>query len=152
MRSDKGFEDRSSVCSQPRARVLVWSYCYSPSNVILNEKSKTAATTLDPQNAREYKRTRNRVVALKRQLKKLYFQNSILEAEGDSGKLWKSLKRFLQNSTPNNEILAINGKETPTEKASEINNYFIEIGEKLSDNIGDSQLELDYSPDPNIPY
>ncbi len=57
-----------------------------------DEKLKISTQTNDPVDKREYKRTRNRVVALKRELKRLFFQTSIQESRGDSKKLWKALK------------------------------------------------------------
>ena len=80
----------------------------------------------------EYKRARNRVTAMKRELKRLFFRNSIDEAEGDQKKLWKALKRFLQNSSPSNRILNINGETDSVKMATAINEYFSEIGVNLS--------------------
>ena len=77
-----------------------------------DEKHKIAASTLNANDEIVYKRTRNRVTALKRELKTLFFKNSIDEAEGDQKKLWKAVKRFLQNSSPSNRILSINGRLT----------------------------------------
>ena len=59
-----------------------------------DNKASTASQTLAPEDKAEYRRTRNRVTALKRELKHLYFQTSIEKSHGDSGKLWKILKRF----------------------------------------------------------
>ena len=56
-------------------------------------------------NKLDYKKNRNRVVALKRQLKKLYFQNSIINAEEDSEKLGEtSDKRIINCGMPRGSI------------------------------------------------
>ena len=117
-----------------------------------DEKQKIASITLVANDKREYKRVRNWVTALKRELKRLFFRNSIDEAEGDQRKLWKALKHFLQNSSPSNRILTINGETDAEKMASAINNYFAEIGVNLSEKIGNSQIVLDYTPKPNVPF
>ena len=97
------------------------------------------------------RRTRNRVTALKRELKRLYFQNSIHDAQGDSSKLWKALKKFLNNTGLSGKITSINGQTATSEIVNEINNYFIDIGPKLAANIPRSNLELDLTINTDIP-
>ena len=46
----------------------------------------------------------------------------------------------------------LNNKTDPKDIATEINEYFINIGPKLASEIGQSALDLDYSNLPNIPF
>ena len=75
---------------------------------------------------------RNRTVSLKRNLKALFFQTSIEESNGDSAKLWKALKRLLQNSNKKDNINSINGKNNPLEIVEELNQFFSNIGTNLA--------------------
>ena len=115
----------------------------------LQKKSKKTGQAIDKFLAN---RARNRTTSLKRELKRLFFQTSIQEANGDSKKLWKALKRLLSNSTKKSNIHSINDKTDPIDIAIEINEYFINIGPKLASEIGQSAIELDFSNIPNIPY
>ena len=74
--------------------------------------------------------------SVKTTTRKVLFPKLIIDAEGDSGKLWKILQNFVQNAKPNYEILEIYDKQDPVDIGNERNNYLIEIGEKLSNNIG----------------
>ena len=98
-----------------------------------------------------HRRTRNRVVSLKREFKRHYFRTSIQEAKGDSAKLWKLLKKFIKNNSERDRILSIHGKDCPLDIANELNTYFADIGKNLASNIRPSGLELDFSPKPGIP-
>ena len=116
-----------------------------------DEKQKVASQSLDPSDKIEYKRTRNRVTSLKRELKRIFFKNSTDKAGNDQQKLWKALKRFLQNSSPSNRILNINGETDAEKMACAINDYFADIGVKSSDKIGNSRLNLNFESNPDIP-
>ena len=98
-----------------------------------------------------HRRTRNRVVSLKREFKRLFFKTSIDEAKGDSSKLWKILKRFIKNNNERERILTIHDKDAPLDIANELNEYFVNIGKKLADDIGPSALELDFTPKDGVP-
>ncbi len=76
----------------------------------LMEKASKSESAIDLFMAHQ---ARNRTVALKRQLKRLFFQNSIIEAEGDSAKLWKALKRLLSNCKKKESITNIMAKQIP---------------------------------------
>ena len=115
-----------------------------------DNKLAQSETSNNPQDRIEYKRIRNRVVGLKRDLKRLFFQRSIEDSYGDSSKLWKALKHFLNNSKISNKITCINGKTDAEGIANEINDYFIDIGSNLSDKIPNSTLELNL--DKNLNY
>ena len=93
----------------------------------------------------------NRTVSLKRSLKALFFQTSIEESNGDSAKLWKALKRLLQNSNKKDNINSINGKDNPLEIVEELNHFFTNVGTNLAEQIPDSNLVLDLSYKENIP-
>ena len=96
-------------------------------------------------------RARNRCTSLKRELKRLFFQSSIQESKGDAGRLWKALKRLLQNTTSMNKINSINDKQDPFEIVSELNTYFANIGPELDSKIDYSNLQLSFDNRPNIP-
>ena len=115
-----------------------------------DNKSKTSSDSGNPIDKADYRRTRNRVTSLKRELKRLYFQTSIQESKGDSSKLWKALKKFLKTSKSGNRINSINGKTATRDIVNEINNYFIEIGPKLASNIPPSNLEMDLTINTDI--
>ena len=72
---------------------------------------------------------RNRTLSLRRELKRLYFQTAIQEAEGNSAKSWKAVKCLSCNTNKKETIICINGKIKPTEIASE----------KLLNSISDSK-------------
>ncbi len=114
----------------------------------LQHKAKKTQSALDDLRT---KIVRNRTVSLKRNLKALYFQTSIQEAGSDSAKLWKALKRLLENSKPNNNITMINDKNDPLEIVEELNNFFATIGTNLAQDIPPFNLELNFDQRPNIP-
>ena len=76
----------------------------------LQDKSQKTNSAIDKLIAN---RARNRTTELKRQLKRSYFQNAIQDAGGDSAKLWKAIKRLLQNCNTRGKITSINGKNQP---------------------------------------
>ena len=115
----------------------------------LQKKAKTSNSACDKIIAN---RASNRTVFLKWELKRLFFQTSIQDAHGDSGKLWKALKRLLQNTTNKNSIISINDKTDPTEIVSELNNFFANIGQELARNIEQSNMELNFENKPDIPF
>ena len=117
-----------------------------------DDLQKIAKNTKQPFDIFLANRARNRTTSLKRELKRLFFQSSIEEANGDSKKLWKALKRLLANSTKKDNINSINNKTEPIEIASEINEYFINIGPNLASEIGQSAIDLDFSNIPNVPF
>ena len=67
---------------------------------------------------------RNRTTSLKRQLKRLFFQNSIQDTKGDSAKLWKALKRLLRNTDKKDLSTSINDKTDLLEIVTELNTFF----------------------------
>ena len=66
-------------------------------------------------------------------------------------KLWRALKRRLSNCKKTDTICNINGKTNPLELVNELNEFFANIGSKLADDIEPSNLELDFTPNQNIP-
>ena len=92
------------------------------------------------------------MTSLKRQLKRAYFQTSIIEAQGDSSKPWKALKHLLCNCDKNETIACINGKTAPGDTADDINTFFANIGLNLATNTGPSTIQLQYNPNPDIPF
>ena len=56
------------------------------------------------------RRQRNIVTNMKRNLKKLYYTNSIQEAQGNTKKLWKLLKTLFRNCDANSRIQDIDGE------------------------------------------
>ena len=80
-------------------------------------------------------------MALKRELKRLFFQTSIQDAPGDSAKLWRALKRLWKKDNNKNGILSIDDKTDPLEIVQEINEYFANIGAKLAQ----ENIELQYN-------
>ncbi len=98
----------------------------------VQDKAKKTNLALDKLRA---KIIRNRTVSMKRNLKSLFFQTSIQEAGTDSAKLWKALKRLLQNCSPNNNITTINDKNDPLEIVEELNSFFSNIATNLAQRI-----------------
>ncbi len=115
----------------------------------MQDKAKRSQLAIDDLRA---KIIRNRTVSMKRNLKALFFQTSIQDAGNDSAKLWKALKRLLQNSKPNNNITTINDKTDPLEIVTELNDFFSSIGTQLAQKIPLSNLELNFNSRPNIPF
>ena len=87
---------------------------------------------------------------MRREFKRVYFRNSVEDAKGDSAKLWKLLKRFIKNNEDRNKILTKHDKNSPLDIATELNNYFVNIGPRLADDIRPSGLELNFDPVDNI--
>ena len=69
----------------------------------------------------EAKHVWHTVVSLSPELKIIYFQDAIHDSQGDSSKLWKIHKKFLQNREYKDEILSINGKESLQNMVEELN-------------------------------
>ena len=84
-------------------------------------------------------------------MKKLYFWNAISAASKNSSKLWKVIKQLLRQGRHNLHINELSDKFTNQETAEELGQYFTDIGTTLADNIPDSLLNLDLTPNPEIP-
>ncbi len=117
-----------------------------------DELQKRAAKTQSPLDSLRAKIVQNRTVSLIRNLKSMFFQNSIQEAGSDSAKLWKTLKRILRNSTKKDQITQIGESTDPVEIVNSINSFFANIGSELSERIAPSTLELNFDSIPNIPF
>ncbi len=68
-------------------------------------------------------------------LKRSYFQESLLNAEGDMKKTWQAIKKFWQGKSKKTDITELQNCTTNTEMANCPNKLFVEIGPKLADNI-----------------
>ena len=88
---------------------------------------------------------------MKRELKRLFFQDSIREAGSDSAKLWKVLKRLLQNTTKRDQINSIDNLTNLIDIVNALNDYFTNVGANLANRIPTSDLELNFDNNPNIP-
>ncbi len=115
-----------------------------------DDRQHKAKNTKSPIDQLLANQARNRTTALKRELKRMFFQKSIEEAQGDSGKLWKTLKRLMQNSSDKYKINSIDDHTDPIDIVNCLNDYFVEIGPKLADNMVDSNLVLEHDI-PDIP-
>ena len=58
----------------------------------------------------------------------------------------------LENSKTKNQILSIHDKCDQLEIVSEINEYFAQIGEKLANDIPESNIPLNFGSNPTIPF
>ena len=85
-----------------------------------------------------YKRLKNDVTAIIRQTKKTYVTESIVNNEGDSNAMWKSLRRILPKKANENSIQKINiDNDVFTESgeiASCLNDHFVDLASKRTRN------------------
>ena len=97
-----------------------------------------------------YRKLRNRVNRKAKTAKSKYYCDLILEAKGDSGKIWKAVNdvssRKTKSSSP--QCIVIEGVEhtIPASIASVLNCYFASIGRSLANKISAAAIFLVRSP------
>ncbi len=83
-----------------------------------------------------YKLCRNKVTGMMRESKKRYFEKSIDDCTGDSGKLWKTLNTILpKKRSVSPSSLDIDGKvlESDSDICNGFNKHFVDVARKLID-------------------
>ena len=107
-----------------------------------------------------YKRTRNRVVKMVRSARRNTTQKMCEETNGDSGKMWKVIKKttnsqtkpdiipdFMRVKTADGNINKIKDK---TEIANAMNRQFVNMGANLAEKLNTTETKFtDYLPSPN---
>ena len=88
---------------------------------IKKAKARKTSSPFDKTVANHY---RNMVNNMKRELKRLYFSNAIKEATGNSGELWKVIRKLFNQSDPNTRIQEIDGVTDPAGMAELLNDFF----------------------------
>ena len=88
---------------------------------------------------------------MKRKLKRLFFQSLITEANGDSSKLWKAIKRLLKNAENRYQINSIDDDTDPLQIVNNLNEFFVNVGPNLANAIGTSGIDLNLN-EPNIAF
>ena len=88
----------------------------------------------------EYRRSRNQLNNKIKLAKKNYYNNLLNEASGNSKQTWKVINQILnRNSSGPNVIKSLNVDDnevtSPEGIVNTLNDYFVSIGEKLSNNI-----------------
>ena len=82
-----------------------------------------------------YRKLRNRVNREVKAAKSKYYCDLILEAKGDSGKIWKAVNEVFSRKTKSSspQCIVVDGVEhiTPASIASVLNCYFSSIGRSL---------------------
>ena len=91
------------------------------------------------------RRQRNIVTNMKRNLKKLFYTDSIQEAHGNTKKLWKILKTLFRNCDAKSKIWEIDGESDLQAISDKFNEFFTNIGPTLAEKIPNSVLDVDYS-------
>ncbi|CAH3020712.1 unnamed protein product, partial [Porites evermanni] len=86
-----------------------------------------------------YRKLRNRVNREVKAAKSKYYCDLILEAKGDSGKIWKAVNEVSSRKTKSSspQCIVVDGVEhtTPASIASVLNCYFSSIGRSLANKI-----------------
>ncbi len=86
---------------------------------------------------------RNVVTNMKKNLKKLFYADSIRNAKGDTKKLWKVLKTLFRNCDAKSKIQEIDGETDLQAIAERFNCFFTDIGPTLADLIANRTLDVD---------
>lgn len=103
-----------------------------------------------PADIDQYKKYNKLFNTLRRQAKTNYYKNRINSAAKDIKQTWSILREIINNKTSRKKLPEIfktdNGTiQNPEEIAESFNNYFVEIGQSINDNIEQVQNEpLDY--------
>ena len=66
--------------------------------------------------------------------------------------MWKAIKRLIRNCDTKEKINSINGHNKPDDIVREINEFFANVGSNLAADIEPSNLILDFTHKPNIPF
>ena len=85
-----------------------------------------AIRTKDPADANEYRRLRNHVTARINSAKKRYYDNELKINAGKPGKIWKLISRLTTSQ---------NLSDTPDILPDEFNDYFVSVGQTVSDSL-----------------
>lgn len=105
---------------------------------------KRAVITQNDDDWVAYKQQRNRVVALIRRQKEIFYQEKVDEVKDDAKEMWKTLKKLMGASTRQHKdsITFDNRAESdPSVIAERFNNYFIESIEQISTRLSVNQIE-----------
>ena len=99
-----------------------------------------------------YRRIRNRVNSLNTKLKKAYFSQKIADCQGNMKETWNTISKLINKRSKTTNISSLVVDEACLTNSSEIadsmNDYFCDIGSKLSSkipNIENPLLNGDYS-------
>ena len=99
--------------------------------------------------SKRYRNLLNRVV---KQAKIRYYHFAINNSRGNSGELWKVIRKLIQSRKPKQSAFTlIENSNSEMESAELLNNYFVNIGENLAKkitvpNINHSHNNQDYCP------
>ncbi len=107
-----------------------------------------------------YRETRNRVNNLAKSLKRKYYSTKINNCNGDSAKLWKTLKELLPNKKSGSCINSVkdeNGEccTEPKDIADSFNKFFVSIGKKLAqayDDVEHNDTNVNIQPDSDVHF
>ena len=155
-------EHLSSKCSSRRSTPIQPWMSYAILNSIKNKNKlhKKFVLNRTAENKSSFQKYRNLLNRVIQRAKKLYYERKFSENSDNPRKLWKYLlecvkKNKTKPQLPNTFELNGNSISSPSEIASEFNNYFTTIGSKLDDALPVSTVDpISYLTDinPNAPF
>ena len=95
---------------------------------------------------------RNRVTALKRNLRRSCCIEALEAAGNDTKNLWKLINQITKKNKKSSQFTEINGKCDRKDMAEEFNKFFCDISPSLASKILDSMLNLNFDKNPDQPY